>query len=74
MRRRREGCAADGIDWRAGDNTLLNQGQGLKSRDDRESFQSEDGNDQPPPDYSELKSRVEMWAGEQDADSDHAQR
>ena len=69
----RKRCEADGIDWKQ-NNTPLNQGDSLESQDDQHSLQSEDGNDQQQADYSKLKSRVKMWAGEQDANSDHAQR
>ncbi len=69
----RERCTADGIDWRR-NNTPLSQGSNSKSQDDQDGLQSEDGNDQQQPDYSKLKSRVKMWSGEQDANSDHAQR
>ncbi len=56
------------------------QGQSFQSEDVQDSFSSQDSNPgqdsdvQQLADYSELKAQVRTWAGEQDANSGHAQR
>ena len=50
-------------------------GDGDSTKDgDTDNMNAQTDNTQQPPDYGELKARVKTWAGEQDANSDHARR